>query len=70
MKQKKRKTTEKETRHQRRHSRFASLFEGEMQQILTERHSAKTKQMTKVSLNFSVLKLLNVKLEFSTENLK
>ena len=27
-------------------SRFASLSEGEMQQILTERHSGKTKQMT------------------------
>lgn len=27
-------------------SRFASLSEGEMQQILTERHSDKTKQMT------------------------
>ena len=41
-------------------SRFASLSEGEMQQMLTERHSGKTKQMTftglfqpfKVSLNF------------------
>ena len=39
-------------------SQFASLFEGDMQQILTE------------SLNFSVLKLLNVKLELSTENSK
>ena len=27
-------------------SRFASLSEGEIQQILTERHSGKTKQMT------------------------
>ena len=27
-------------------SRFASLSEGEMQQILTERHSGKTKQKT------------------------
>ena len=32
-------------------SRFASLTEGEMQQILTERHSGKTKQKT----NWSVL---------------
>ena len=48
-----------------------------MQQILTERHSGKTKQMTnwsvstfKVSLNFSVLKLLSLKLGLSTEKLK
>lgn len=34
-------------------SRFALLSEDEMQQILTERHSGKTKQMT----NWSVLKL-------------
>ena len=32
-------------------SRFASLFEGEMQQILTERHSGKTKQMTNWSVS-------------------
>lgn len=32
-------------------SRFASLSEGEMQQILTERHSGKTKQMTNWSLS-------------------
>ena len=32
-------------------SRFASLSEGEMQQILTERHSGKTKQMTNWSKN-------------------
>ena len=58
-------------------SRFASLSEGEMQQILTERHSGKTKQMTnwsvstfKVSLNFSLLKLFNLKLDLSKENLK
>ena len=31
-------------------SRFASLSEGEMQQILTERHSGKTKQMTNWSV--------------------
>ena len=32
-------------------SPFASLFEGEMQQILTERHSGKTKQMTNWSVS-------------------
>ena len=32
-------------------SRFASLFEGEMQQILTERHSGETKQMTNWSVS-------------------
>ena len=31
--------------------RFASLYEGEMQQILTERHSGKTKQMTNWSVS-------------------
>lgn len=32
-------------------SRFASLSEGEIQQILTERHSGKTKQMTNWSVS-------------------
>ena len=32
-------------------SRFASQSEGEMQQILTERHSGKTKQMTNWSVS-------------------
>ena len=41
MRQKKRKTTEKETRG----------FEDEMQQIWTERHSGKTKQMTNWSVS-------------------
>ena len=45
MRQKKRKPTEKETPASAP-SRFASLSEGEIQQILTERHSGKTKQMT------------------------
>ena len=40
-------------------SRFASLSEGEMQQILTERHCGKTKQMT----NWSV-SILKGKLKF------
>ena len=47
-------------------SRFVS--EGEMQQILTDRHSCKTKQMTNWSV-FSVLKFLTIKLVLSTENL-
>ena len=58
-------------------SRFASLSEGEMQQILTERHSGKTKQKINWSLStfkgkrkFFVLKLLSLKLELSTEKLK
>ena len=53
-------------------SRFTSL-----QQTLTERHSGKTKQMTswsvstfKGKLESFRLKLLNIKLELSTENLK
>ena len=49
-------------------SRFASLSEGEIQQILTDRHSCKSKQMTNWSV-FSVLKFLTIKLELSTENL-
>ena len=73
MRQKKRKTTEKEASAP---SRFASLSGGEMQHILAERHSGKTKQMTnnglfqpsKVILNFSVLS--KIKVELSTENLK
>ena len=32
-------------------SRFASLSEGQMQQIFTERHSGKTKQMTNWSVS-------------------
>ena len=44
-----RKTTEKETSSVP--SRFASLSEGEMQQIFTERHSGKNKLMTKWSVS-------------------
>ena len=58
-------------------SPFASLSEGEMQQILTERHSGETKQKTNWSVStfkgsgkFSVLKLLSLKLELSTEKWK
>ena len=42
-------------------SRFASLSEGEMQQILRERHSGKSKQMT----NWSVSTFKGIKLKFS-----
>ena len=64
----------KENWHQRRHD-WLHRSDSEMQQLLTERHSSKTEQMincfvSKVSFNFSVLILLNIKLEFSTENLK
>ena len=58
----------------------SSLSEGKMQQILTERHSGKTKQTTnwsvstfqdfKGKLKFYRLKLFNIKLELSTEKLK
>ena len=51
MRQKERKTTEKETGHQSRTSRFASLSEGEMQQILTERHPGKIKRKTNWSVS-------------------
>ena len=47
MRQKKRKTTEKETRNQRRHDSL-HCPESEMQQILTERHSAKNETIDKV----------------------
>ena len=45
MRQKKRKTTEKETRHQRRHDSELHC------QILTERHSGKAKQITNWSVS-------------------
>ena len=58
-------------------SRFASLSEGEMQQILTERHSGKAKQMTNSSvltfkgkLQFFRFKIVKYKTRASTENLK
>ena len=50
------------------------LSEGEMQQILAERHLVKPNkwqigllQPLKISLNFSVLKLLNIKLELERQ---
>ena len=57
-------------------SRFSSLSEREVPQILTERHFGETKQIQtalfqplKVSLNLTVLRVLNIKLELSAENL-
>ena len=72
---KERKTTEKETCHQSRHHSLHCMSEGEMQQILTKRHSGKTKQMTNWSVSTfkgkrKFLKLLSLKLELSTEKLK
>ena len=45
-------------------SQFASRSEGEMQQILTERHSGRTKQMTNWSVSTfkSKLKILRFKI--------
>ena len=58
-------------------SRFASLSEGEMQQILTERHSDKTKQMTnwsvstfKCKLKYFHLKIFNIYLQLLLGNCK
>ena len=57
-------------------SRFASLFEGDMQfrqkDTLVKPNKLQTGLFhpTKVSLSFSVLKLLNMKLELSKERLK
>ena len=58
-------------------SRFASLSEGEIQQILTERHSGKTKQMTnrsvsmfKGKLNFPNLKLFKIYLQLFSQIVK
>ena len=56
MRQKKRKTTEKETRG----------FEGEMQQIWTERHSGKTKQMTNWSVSTFKDKLKFFRFKYKT----
>ena len=58
-------------------SRFASLSEGEMPQILTERHSGKTKQKTKWSVSifkgkrkFFRFEIVKLKLELSIEKFK
>ena len=75
MGQKKRKTTEKETASAP--SRFASLSEGEMQQILTEGHSGETKQITnwsvstfKGKLRFFHFNIVNYKTRAFNRNLK
>ena len=67
MRQKKRKTTQKKD-SALAPLRFASLSEGEMQQILTERHSGKTKRRTnwsvstfKGKLKFFRFKIVNYK---------
>ena len=75
MRQKKRKTTEKETRHRRHHdsalhcSRVKCNFD---RKTLVKPNKLQTSLFhpSKVSLNFSVLKLLNMKLELSKERLK
>ena len=51
MRQKERKTENGKGDSASEPSRFASLSEGEMQQILTERHSGKTKQKTNWSVS-------------------
>ena len=50
MRQKKRNTTENETRHKRLHD-FASLSEVEAQQSLIEKQSGKNEQMTNWSVS-------------------
>ena len=60
-------------------SRFASLFESQMDQILKEKHFNKTKQMTNLNwsistfkgkLNFFRFKLLNIYLQWFLEIVK
>ena len=58
-------------------SRFTSLSEGEMQQILTERNSGKTKQITnwsvstfKGKLKFFRFKIVNIYLQLFSEMVK
>ena len=67
MRQKKRKTTEKETRHQRRHDSFHCPKD-----TLVKPNKLQTGlfQPLKVSSSFTVIKLLNINLELSTEKLK
>ena len=66
MRQKKRKTTEKETRHQRSHD---SLHCPKDTQVKPNKLQTGLFQPLKVSLNFTVIKLLNINLELSTEKL-
>ena len=67
MRQKKRKTTEKETRHQRRNDSLHCPKD-----TLVKPNILQTGlfQPLKVSLSFTVIKLLNINLELSTEKLK
>ena len=67
MRQKKSKTTEKETRHRRHHD---SLHCSKDTLVKPNKSQAGLFHPSKVSLNFSVLKLLNMKLELSKESLK
>ena len=68
MRQKKRKTTEKETWHQRRHD---SLHRPKDNQVKQTNYKTGLLQPLKVSLSFTVIKLLNIYLEqLSTEKLK
>ena len=69
MRQKKRKTTEKETQtwHQRRHD---SLHCPKDTLVKPNKLQTGLFQPVKVSLSFIVIKLLNINLELSTEKLK
>ena len=63
MRQKKRKTTEKETRHQRSHD---SLHCPKDTLVKPNKLQTGLFQPLKVSLSFTVIKLLNINLELST----
>ena len=67
MRQKKRKITEKETRHQ---SRQDSLHCPKDTLVKPNKLQTGLCQPLKVSLSFTVIKLLNINLELSTEKLK
>ena len=67
MRQKKRKTMEKETRHQCRHD---SLHCPKDTLVKANKLHTGLFQPLKVSLSFTVIKLLNINLELSTEKLK
>ena len=67
MRQKKRKTTEKETRHQRSDD---SLHCPKDTLVKPNKLQTGLFQPLKVSLSFTAIKLLNINLELSTEKLK
>ena len=67
MRHKKRKTTEKKTRHQ---SRQDSLHCPKDTLVKPNKLQTGLCQPLKVSLGFTVIKLLNINLELSTEKLK